>query len=1019
VSLRKQVGLRRPAKIALATAAVTMMTVAGSTWAQAAPTTTAATPGLYIIQFDDDPLAAYTGGVSGIAATKPASGKKLDTKAWNYDAYRKYLQGRRSDTLKKANITGKKPVFEYNAVINGVALNLTGAEAQKLRSTAGVRNVWKQQIVKMQTADTPRFLGLDGPNGVWENQFGGDEHAGEGVIVGVIDSGITPESKSFAALPEPRPDADTIAAKWSGTCDPGEEAPEVTCNNKLIGARYYKLSGVADKDFLSPRDWDGHGTHTASTAAGNHGVPAVVNGEPQGNISGMAPAARVAAYKVCWEQASGSGCGNAQILAAINDAVSDGVDVINFSIGGSRQPDVLDSTEIAFMHAAAAGVFVAASAGNDGVGPDKLGATSDHNSPWLATVAASTHDRTFAKSVTLGNGTTYNSLGYGPALPSTPLIDAANAALPGVDPLYARLCASAEAPEGPGVPSLDPAKVAGKIVLCERGTNARTDKAFAVKTAGGVGMIMWNPTSNSLNADFMLVPTVHVDTATGQAIKAYIASTPNPTASMTASQRKVARAPVVASFSSRGPAEPTKGDLLKPDITAPGVDVIAAVAPTNHFGNQFDAESGTSMSSPHIAGIAALMKQKYPGWSPSAIKSALMTTAGQTDNTGSPIMQEDGAGVKPTNALAYGAGHVRPGAAYDAGLVYDSGPEDWLKWICGTGNDLADLPDSGFSCDDVAAAVGTADPSDLNYASISIGDLTGKQTVKRTVTNTTNQASVYVPKIETPPGYTVKVTPSVLTVLPRRSATYTLEITRTNAAFGQFAFGSLTWADLRGHSVRSPIALRSTAVSAPATLDLTGTSGSKQFQVRPGFTGTLATKVNGLAASTVTTKNLVGTDTGFNPNAPKEGPAVFKKTVSVPATAMAARVGTLDVQYPVGTDLDLYVYVNGQLAAISGGATAEEHIDLPPGITVDVYVVQYGLAAGRTQQDVHLHTWVVQPGPVGNLTLSPAAPAVTSAVPVTLTANWSGLNPNSMYLGVIQYGQGSNLSASTFVQVRT
>jgi len=224
----------------------------------------------------------------------------------------------------------------------------------------------------LQTADTPKFLGLDGPGGVWQKQFGGVDNAGEGVIVGVLDTGITPESGSFAALPEPRPDADVIAGKWLGRCDTSGENP-VECNNKLIGARYYNTDEdivIADRDFLSARDYNGHGTHTSSTAAGNNGVPATVNGESVGKISGMAPAARVAMYKVCWEfenpdDPTDGGCPTSDSLAAIDDAVAEGVDVINYSIGGDPGA-IVDPIEIAFLNAAAAGVFVAASAGNSG-----------------------------------------------------------------------------------------------------------------------------------------------------------------------------------------------------------------------------------------------------------------------------------------------------------------------------------------------------------------------------------------------------------------------------------------------------------------------------------------------------------------------------------------------------------------------------------------------------------------------------------------------------------------------------
>jgi hypothetical protein len=287
----------------------------------------------------------------------------------------------------------------------------------------------------------------------------------------------------------------------------------------------------------------------------------------------MAPAARLSIYKTCWA----GGCGTFDSVNAIEDAVADGVDVLNYSISGSLT-SVLDPVEVAFFNAAAAGVFVAASAGNSGPGAS----TVAHNSPWLTTVAASTHDRNFAKSVTLGNGTTHTGVGTGPAVPSVPLIDSAVAGLAGSDPAQAELCF---------IGTLDPVKVTGKIVLCARGVNARTDKSKAVRDAGGVGMVLYNPTNNSLNADFHFVPTVHVQSAAGLAIKAY-AATAGATASLSVGTATPGRAPNIAAFSSAGPALSGSGDLLKPDITAPGVDVIAAVSPPGDNGNLYDSISG-------------------------------------------------------------------------------------------------------------------------------------------------------------------------------------------------------------------------------------------------------------------------------------------------------------------------------------------------------------------------------------------------------------------------------------------
>ena len=396
-------------------------------------------------------------------------------------------------------------------------------------------------------------------------------------------------------------------------------------------------------------------------------MAATVNGLSVGDVSGMAPAARIAVYKALWQQPGGGGSGSTvDLVAAIDDAVADGVDVINYSISGSTT-SFIDPVELAFLSAADAGVFVAASAGNSGPGAS----TVAHNSPWVTTVAASTHDRSYTKTVTLGNGTSYSGIGLGGAVASTGLVDATTAGKAGVPAGNAEVCL---------LNSLDPAKVTGKIVLCKRGVNGRTEKSMAVRDAGGVGMIQYNDPDNSVNADFHFVPSIHVDRAAGLAIKAY-AATAGATAALSAGVTGIARAPEMAAFSSAGPARAGNGNLLKPDITAPGADVIAAVAPPGNNGNSWDAYSGTSMSSPHIAGLAALLIDKNPKWSPIWVKSALMTTAGQKDNTGAPI-QRAGRDATP---LDFGAGHVQPAASFNPGLVYDSGYADWVRFLCGTG----------------------------------------------------------------------------------------------------------------------------------------------------------------------------------------------------------------------------------------------------------------------------------------------------------------------------------------------
>ncbi|HEX5596995.1 MAG TPA: S8 family peptidase [Micromonosporaceae bacterium] len=996
MSSRRTLEQRRPGRRLVAGAALASLalaTVAGPAQAQtaAAPATT----DLYLVQLAGAPLASYGGGIAGLAATKPATGQKIDVKSSPARAYRSHLKAKKDDVRRKSGVGAAQTVHEYDVAFNGFAVKLTAQQAEKLRRTSGVINVWKNEIRQADTVSTPELLGLEGKKGVWQEEFKGDSRAGEGVIVGIIDTGIWPENPSFAALPEPRPDADIIAKKWSGVCDAGVTGT-ITCNNKVIGARYYNATGIGDRfdgEFKSPRDFGGHGSHTAATAAGNHGVTSTINGLEVGVVSGMAPAARIAAYKALWQQPDGGGSGGiVDLVAAINDAVADGVDVINYSISGS-QTSFVDPVELAFLGAADAGVFVAASAGNSG----PAASTVAHNSPWVTTVAASTHDRAATKTVTLGNGASYDGVGVGGGVGPRDLVDAAVAGKDGVSAQDAELCL-------PG--SLDPAKVDGKIVLCKRGVIARVEKSLAVRDAGGVGMIQFNDPDSSLNADFHFLPSIHVNRAAGLAIKEY-AATVGATATLSESVTVVARAPEMAAFSSNGPARAGNGDLLKPDITAPGVDVIAAVAPPGNNGNDFDAYSGTSMSSPHIAGLAALLMGKNPGWSPIWVKSALMTTAGQTDNSGQPI-QRDGRDATP---LDFGAGHVRPAQSFNPGLVYDSGFTDWVRFLCGTGQ----------LGGEICTEYGSINPSDLNYPSISVGSLPGKQTVTRTVTNISSGAVAYTAQVQAPAGYQVSVSPSTLLLRKGESASFTVTVTRTDAALGRWAFGSLTWVSKNKmvNDVRSPIAVRGVAVSAPAEVAGSGTSGSTALTVRSGYTGSLNAQVSGAVEANVTALNLVGTNTTFNANAPATDPAVGKVTVTVPAGTKLARFATYDADYAPGMDLDLYAYnAAGQLVAISGSGTAEETITLTAAGTYSIYVVQYALPGGWTESVVKHHDWVVGAAATGNLTATPASQSVTLGAETTVNLSWEGLTAGSRYLGVVTLNNGTTDVARTVVALR-
>jgi len=990
---------------AAATVAIGMTVVATSSPATAAnggPTST------YIVQMADIPATGYTGNVSGYRATKPAAGAKFNSRSNAVAKYRGYLKGRH-DAL--ADRAGVQKVYDYSVGFNGFSAKMTAAKAAQLAGTAGVLSVSKNEIRHADTVSTPKFLGLDAPGGLW-SQLGGPAKAGGGdsLVIGDIDSGVWPENPSFAPLANPGK-----LTGFRGSCKAAEQWTTANCSNKIVSARYYNAGVGGDAaihtapyvdEVASPRDINGHGSHTASTAGGDYNTDMVVNGNSLGLGSGMAPAARIAVYKALWHTGSSASGSTADLVQAIEDAIVDGVDVINYSISGSLSSD-LDPVEVEFLYAAAAGIFVSASAGNSGPGE----ATVAHNSPWLTTVAAGTHDRSFQAKVTLGNGQSYTGAGIGAAVPASPIVLAADAALPGADATSARLCFSKTwdpaHPEG----FLDPAKVAGKILVCDRGTNDRVDKSKAVKEAGGVGVVLANTSPNSLNADLHSLPTVHVSNTDGAAIKAYVSGNPGATASLGAGQKVVgAEAPTVASFSSRGPALAGEGDVLKPDVMAPGVDVLAAVSPVSHGGRNFDFESGTSMSSPHIAGIATLLRQLHPKWTPMMVKSALMTSASSLDNKGNPITADTGG---PADAFAYGSGEVTPNSAADPGLVYDSNVIDWGRFLCGTGELTAK--------NTVCRIVGSADPSDLNAPNIAIGDLAGSQTVPRTVTNVGTKKATYTAHVTAPAGVTATVSPSTLTLRPGQSAKYKVTFARTTAAYGSYVTGGLTWTD-GTHSVHSQLAVRPTGVKAPTAVNGTGASGTATVALKSGFTGTLQTSVAGLVPATkrpATLKNPSGAS--FPTTNPIASDHTAKYTVTVPAGTSLARFATFDADVATGTDMDVFVYEAGtaNLVGSSTGGTAEEHVDLvsPAAGSYDVYVDLFALGAGATQQAINEFDWVLGSAAAGNLTVTPASQPATFGKAASVTAHWSGLTAGTRYLGQLSYGDGSSAFAGTVVAI--
>jgi subtilisin family serine protease len=943
----------------------------------------------YIVQLAELPVSAYDGSIKGLQATKPRKGQKIDPNSPAVINYLAFLESRQNEVL--AKVGGGRKLHSYGYVFSGFAAELTAEQAAKLEQVQGVLAVTKDEARELDTSSTPAFLGLSGPGGFWERTG----IKGENVIIGIVDGGIWPESLSFSdrtgtngnATKDGKLSYQQIPG-WNGRCVPGEAFAASHCNQKLIGARYYNAGwgGNAGIDaqlpweYNSPRDFGGHGTHTASTAGGNENVPTTGPASVFGSISGIAPRARIAAYKVCWETGAGGSCFNSDSVAAIDQAVADGVDVINFSISGSRT-NFRDPVEIAFLYAADAGVFVAASAGNSGPATS----TVAHPGPWLTTVAAGTHNRNGTGAVTLGNGASYTGASYATAMPASPLVDAAGLALAPATAADAELCA-------PG--SLDPAKTAGKAVLCKRGVYALVDKSAEVAAKGGAGMVLYNDPAGATNtlALFHSVPSVHLVAASGLNVKNYIAAM-GAGATASIAQATIlfnATAPLTASFSSRGPLLAGNGDILKPDLIAPGESVLAAVAPPGNRGREFDLYSGTSMSSPHVAGLAALMKQAYPSWSPMAIKSALMTTGTDVLDGGTPAPN-----TNPVLIFRQGAGHVAPNSALDPGLVYDSGFNDWLNFICGV--------QPGSFC----SAFTPIDPSNLNQASIAIGDMGGVQTVTRRVTNVSGKPLTVGASLTGMAGFNTVISPSTLTLAPGETKSFTVSFTRTTAVLNAYTGGQLRWTG-GGYTVRSPIVVRPVALGAPTSIS--GTGGALSYSVVFGYDGPFSATARGLVPA-VTTADSVADDP-TDSTCSLSSPNAKLYPVVIPAGTTYARFSLFDADVTPGADIDLCVFRGTTLV----GRSAEEVNLLSP--TADTYtvVVQGWGVVGSSP--FKLHTWLLGSADAGNMTVTAPAAAVTGTTG-TIGLSFSGLAAGTRYLGSVAYAGAVGMPNPTIVRVDT
>ena len=943
------------------------------------------TTGSYIVVMAADPLVVTEGQ------------DKLNTRAAK--AKGKAMAKGHDKALKDADVGADAKVQSYTNALNGFSAVMSHQEATKVAALEGVAIVLPDEMRYLDTDSSPTFLGLTDPAGAWSTGV-----TGEGVVVGVIDSGIWPEHPSFAddgsfsappiVLDDSRPNCE-----FGNTAHNPNDAP-FTCNNKLIGARqmldtYRALIGADPDEYDSARDDDGHGTHTASTAAGNAGVEASAFGQPLGTISGIAPRAHVIAYKGLGTL----GGFTSDLAASVDQAVADGVDVINYSVGGGASAPGAD--EIAFLFAAAADVFVATSAGNSGPGAATLG--SPGVMPWMTTVGANTQSRFFEGTVILGDGSEFPGASLTPGAGPADLVDAEFA---GGD-----LCV-------PG--TLDPNVVAGNIVLCRRGAIARAAKSEAVLLAGGIGTILYNNSDDdNLYTDPHATAAVHIDNTPGLVIKAYIAADAAPTAEIvTGAVSEWPSAPSMTIFSSRGP-NAISPDLIKPDITAPGLQILAGNTPTPIGGVQgelFQAIAGTSMSSPHIAGLFALIKQEHPDWSAAMAKSALMTTAYQD------VVDNDR--VSPADAFSMGAGHANPGnavhkgSAFQPGLAYDAGLFEYAAYTCGADFGVF----TAGSCDFLASIGVPSDASDLNLASIGIADLPGTQTVVRTVTSVAQESGwrTYDVSVDAPEGFEVTVSPSTLRLKRGQSASYEVTITSVSAPAGEWRHGSLTWNERTGnYSVYSPIAVKGALFSAPATVGGSGVAGSASFDVNFGFTGDYAAAPHGMVAPAALS-GAIGQDPDqtypSGDDAPGPGGGVDLWTLPVAGSAYLR----IELAIPGDDDIDLFLEDSGGTiiaASTSGGTNELIELTLPGDDTYTLAVHGWSIPSAPLAYTVSV--WDVPLASGGSLSVDSAPTSAVSGEVGTIDISWTGLSPATRHFGAVSHSDVDGLIGLTLVEVNS
>ncbi|OVA05244.1 Peptidase S8/S53 domain [Macleaya cordata] len=741
------------------------------------------------------------------------------------------------DSLLKKVLKGENylKLYSYHYLINGFAVLITPEQAEKLSSRKEVANVILDFSVRTETTHTPEFLGL--PRGAWV-QEGGPEFAGEGIVIGFIDTGIDPTHPSFSDnISE---NAFPVPTHFSGICEVTRDFPSGSCNRKLIGARHFAASAItrgifnASEDYASPFDADGHGTHTASIAAGNHGIPVIVAGHHFGNASGMAPRSHISVYKALYKSFGGFA---ADVVAAIDQAAQDGVDIISLSITPNRRPPGIatffNPIDMALLSAVKAGIFVVQAAGNTGPSPKSISSFS----PWIFTVGAAAHDRIYSNSLVLGNNVTISGVGLAPGTKNCTMytlvsaLHALNNDTKDVTDMYVDEC------QDPS--SLNQDIVQGNLLICSYsirfvlGLSTIKQALETARNLSAEGVVFYMDPyviGFQLNPTPMEMPGVIIPSPNDSKIllKYYNSSLEEDAVSKkivkfgaTASILGGLKAnysnssPKVMYYSARGPDPEDSflddADILKPNLIAPGNFIWGAWSSlgtdsVEFLGENFAMMSGTSMAAPHVAGLAALVKQKFPTFSPSAIGSALSTTASLNDKNGGPIMAQRAyanpdLNQSPATPFDMGSGFVDATASLDPGLIFDSSYNEFFSFLCGiNGSSPVVLNYTSQNCGNA-----TINGTDLNLPSITIAKLNHSITIQRVVTNIAGNETYSVGWFA-PYGVSVLVTPNRFFIASGQTQVLTVFFNATMNSSAA-SFGRIGLYGNQGHAINVPLSV--------------------------------------------------------------------------------------------------------------------------------------------------------------------------------------------------------------------